>query len=76
MSLEKLVFILDGSFCFASVASTQRKTGTVVLLGKRPTAESKKSWTRAGEFFCKRTMVALRSPPETSISNDAITTNS
>ena len=35
----------------ASVASTLRKTGTVVLLGKRPTAESENSSTRAGDFF-------------------------
>ena len=54
MSLKKLVFILDGSFCFASVASTLRKTGTVVLLGKRPAAESEKSWTQAGEFFLQK----------------------
>ena len=50
----------------ASVASTLRKTGTVVLLAKRPTAESEKPrLEQASFFFCKRTMVAVRSPPET-----------
>ena len=64
----------------ASVASTLRKTGTVVLLAKRPTAESENRYVELDAsrrfFFCTRTMVAIRSPPETSISNDAITTNS
>ena len=35
----------------ASVASTLRKTGTVVLLAKRPTAESEKPRLEQASFF-------------------------